>query len=296
MLLVLADAFKENMFAEFVPELVAVSFLGPDPNAATVSAVESDGTADEESSGSSKTLAVVFAVCCVALVLKVLVCIAFPSGTQKSAFETFILNRKRVRHKPLLANDRSTMEDDDTDKHCAALETDQVHADVEREEDGTGNALCGTHEEPIGLDSNNRDSSNGGDGNLTSSRGRSRRRRSSPGHNGLSYLKTLEEDCATSEFECAVPDQATTSTLPEEQQQEREVVCGMHWADHSKTGTYTGEVNERKVPHGMGSMRCNDGSVAEGMWKNGELTDDDESESEDGATLLLQWCVGEHET
>ena len=37
------------------------------------------------------------------------------------------------------------------------------------------------------------------------------------------------------------------------------------------SGLYTGEVNEFKTPYGMGSMRYDDGYIAEGEWRNGTM-------------------------
>eukprot|EP00569_Conticribra_weissflogii_P001138 CAMPEP_0171355230 /NCGR_PEP_ID=MMETSP0878-20121228/45113_1 /TAXON_ID=67004 /ORGANISM="Thalassiosira weissflogii, Strain CCMP1336" /LENGTH=983 /DNA_ID=CAMNT_0011861223 /DNA_START=26 /DNA_END=2975 /DNA_ORIENTATION=+ len=60
----------------------------------------------------------------------------------------------------------------------------------------------------------------------------------------------------------------------------RKVVCGMPWTDvNGETGSYTGEVNSLNIPDGMGSMRYDNGVVAEGNWKDGEIDGDD---GEDG--------------
>ena len=58
----------------------------------------------------------------------------------------------------------------------------------------------------------------------------------------------------------------------------------MSWTDvHGTIGSYTGEVNCLNVPDGMGSMRYDDrGIVAEGMWRDGEIDNDDNHESSDG--------------
>ncbi|KAL7508126.1 hypothetical protein ACHAXN_005232 [Cyclotella atomus] len=50
------------------------------------------------------------------------------------------------------------------------------------------------------------------------------------------------------------------------------VVVGMEWMDHDgKDGFFTGETDEKGRPHGMGSMRYNDGKVLEGDWFHGEF-------------------------
>lgn len=60
----------------------------------------------------------------------------------------------------------------------------------------------------------------------------------------------------------------------------RKVVCGMPWTDvNGETGSYTGEVNSLNIPDGMGSMRYDNGVVAEGNWRDGEIDGDD---GEDG--------------
>ena len=55
----------------------------------------------------------------------------------------------------------------------------------------------------------------------------------------------------------------------------------MEWTDESgNTGSYTGEVNFLSIPHGMGSMRYDHGSVSEGMWRNGAIMGSNDSNSE----------------
>ena len=57
---------------------------------------------------------------------------------------------------------------------------------------------------------------------------------------------------------------------PEDGPEERRVVCGIAWVDrHGDTGIYTGEVDARGVPEGVGSMRYDGGVVAEGVWSGG---------------------------
>jgi hypothetical protein len=63
------------------------------------------------------------------------------------------------------------------------------------------------------------------------------------------------------------------------------IVSGMPYRDNRGCviGVYTGEVDERNVPNGIGSMRYNSGLVSEGRWIDGELhdgynvTDDEDS-------------------
>ena len=56
-LTVLSDAFRENIFIEFIPELLDTSFLGPDPEAMTVSAAaaDADDSADADNAAGSDT-------------------------------------------------------------------------------------------------------------------------------------------------------------------------------------------------------------------------------------------------
>lgn len=50
------------------------------------------------------------------------------------------------------------------------------------------------------------------------------------------------------------------------------VVVGMEWMDYEgRGGFFTGETDEKGRPHGMGSMRYNDGRVLEGEWYHGEF-------------------------
>jgi hypothetical protein len=50
------------------------------------------------------------------------------------------------------------------------------------------------------------------------------------------------------------------------------VVVGMEWMDlDGRCGNYTGETDEQRLPHGMGSFRTNDGRVMEGEWSRGEF-------------------------
>jgi hypothetical protein len=45
----------------------------------------------------------------------------------------------------------------------------------------------------------------------------------------------------------------------------------MEWIDYDgRDGVFTGETDEKGRPHGMGSMRYNDGRVLEGEWFHGE--------------------------
>ncbi len=64
---VLSDAFRVNIFAEFIPELLDVSFLGPDPEAPTLSGAMA--VAINGSSYVSKTLVVALSIGCSALML-----------------------------------------------------------------------------------------------------------------------------------------------------------------------------------------------------------------------------------
>ncbi len=78
-LTILSDAFRENIFLEFIPELLATSYLGPDPDAVLLSA-EAEDVVDDVESGASKSLIVAFSVGCALLLLKLIFCIAFPTA------------------------------------------------------------------------------------------------------------------------------------------------------------------------------------------------------------------------
>ncbi len=93
-------------------------------------------------------------------------------------------------------------------------------------------------------------------------------------HSGRSYLATLSEDGTSSDYEYAdgPPTQTQQQQQQHQQQQQSAVVCGMMWMDQcGNTGAYTGEVNFLSIPHGIGSMRYDQGDVSEGMWRNGEI-------------------------
>lgn len=63
------------------------------------------------------------------------------------------------------------------------------------------------------------------------------------------------------------------------------VVVGMEWMDlNGRCGYFTGETDEQRKPHGMGSMRYNDGKVLEGEWYHGEF--DRHSGRGDGSVKL----------
>jgi len=50
---------------------------------------------------------------------------------------------------------------------------------------------------------------------------------------------------------------------------------GMVWVDQfGTTGRYTGNLNQEGVPHGNGMMIYSTGLIAEGMWVNGRIIDD----------------------
>jgi len=117
---------------------------------------------------------------------------------------------------------------------------------------------------------------------------------------GRSYLATLNEDGTSSDYEYASSgmrrtgsssglslggvSQSSFDSQPQQQPPQRAVECGMRWIDPSgDIGAYTGEVNDMNVPDGMGSMRYDDGMVAEGMWRDGELNNDDDDDDSDSS-------------
>ena len=83
----LSDAFREEIFLEFIPELLTASYLGPDPEALILS-LETEDAVNAES-GASKTLVVLFSLGCAMLLLKVIFCVAFPKAP-KVAYEKVI--------------------------------------------------------------------------------------------------------------------------------------------------------------------------------------------------------------
>ena len=83
-LTVLEDALKENVFTEFIPEVVTTSYLGPNPEAVTLSSEETANVQASEHSGgtSMKTLAVaIFSLGCALILLKLVACSVFPATT-----------------------------------------------------------------------------------------------------------------------------------------------------------------------------------------------------------------------
>lgn len=96
-LMVLADAFEGSTFLEFVPELVAISYLGPDPTASAL--VETEATDEEAGKTSSTVLVVVFSVVCVVLLLQLIMCAAFPSKG-KALFDRVASFCKRKNQNP----------------------------------------------------------------------------------------------------------------------------------------------------------------------------------------------------
>ncbi len=93
----LSDAFREEIFLEFIPELLTASYLGPDPEAFMVLSETEDAVNAE--SGASKTLVVVFSLGCAILLLKVIFCIAFPKAP-KVAYEQVMSHYRRKHRVP----------------------------------------------------------------------------------------------------------------------------------------------------------------------------------------------------
>jgi len=87
-LTVIVDAFSENIFAEFIPELLSTSYLGPDPGALTFSNKQT--TLEERQKthagvgtrGFSSTAVIFLSLGSVLLLLKVIVCVRFPTMMQ----------------------------------------------------------------------------------------------------------------------------------------------------------------------------------------------------------------------
>ena len=93
----LSDAFREEIFLEFMPELLTASYLGPDPEALILSSEAEDAVNAE--SGASKTLVAVFSLGCALLLLKVIFCIAFPKAP-KVAYEKVMSHYRRKQRVP----------------------------------------------------------------------------------------------------------------------------------------------------------------------------------------------------
>lgn len=97
-LMVLEDAFKEGAFTEFIPELVTTSYLGPDIDAATLSAEASSDAIDAGYGGSHQALAIIFSASCIALVVAY---IALPAATPRAVVDKAVAYLRLKRHKPL---------------------------------------------------------------------------------------------------------------------------------------------------------------------------------------------------
>ena len=79
-LLILADAFKENVFIEFIPELITAVYLGPDPDILVSSAaggtVETNIESEKDDVSSKTTVIILFAIGCSVLLLNIVACFA----------------------------------------------------------------------------------------------------------------------------------------------------------------------------------------------------------------------------
>lgn len=66
----------------------------------------------------------------------------------------------------------------------------------------------------------------------------------------------------------------TSSASSDDSSKSHHVVCGVEYVDPQtrSAGSYTGEVKlGTSIPDGLGTLRCNDGSITEGWWRKGEL-------------------------
>lgn len=80
-LMLLSDAFAGDDFIEFIPDLMTASYLGPNPEAITLS----DSTATEdESRNNMSILAIVFSVSCIVLFFKMMMFVAFPKMRKRT--------------------------------------------------------------------------------------------------------------------------------------------------------------------------------------------------------------------
>ena len=65
---------------------------------------------------------------------------------------------------------------------------------------------------------------------------------------------------------------------------------GMVWVDQLGTpGRYTGNLNQEGVPHGNGMMIYSTGLIAEGMWVNGRIIDDNLQGNPPSLPILGTW-------
>jgi hypothetical protein len=79
-LLILANAFKENVFIEFIPELITAVYLGPDPDILVSSAAggteETHIESGKDDVSSKTTVIILFAIGCSVLLLNIVACFA----------------------------------------------------------------------------------------------------------------------------------------------------------------------------------------------------------------------------
>ena len=112
---VLADAFKEGMFLEFLPEILTISFLGPDPNspALPISSTTLDETMQITTDHNSSSMAgILFSVSCGLLILKVLLCFAFPKSSRAAFQKVRSLFRSKKHHNELVSLKEEKVLDD----------------------------------------------------------------------------------------------------------------------------------------------------------------------------------------
>jgi hypothetical protein len=113
-LAVLAEAFKENIFVQFVPEIKSASFLGPDPDAITTPAtVTTEDMIRDPGHDASRTVGVVFSLTILLVLLKVTVFAACTKAQKTVLCDSVAAfwrpRHTKVAHAPLPVN---TIEND----------------------------------------------------------------------------------------------------------------------------------------------------------------------------------------
>ena len=98
---VLSGAFREDVFEEFIPDVVAAFYLGPDPEAIVLPSAATGAEDTIEGPEKNSTLvAILFTISCVVILFMIIACHVFPR-VRMQAMEKVALFFGRRRHKPL---------------------------------------------------------------------------------------------------------------------------------------------------------------------------------------------------